>query len=147
MAAVDTHEVAPGLVVQLDTEKLRALGGCETNAVRTPQDRAVVGAQFFLVLSSDGTLVTTVPLFAHWVTGNHLLEEQKKGGAHARWREKKRFFSCWQFWRIPLRAFHEASENEDSETINRRWYARGNDAALLEISAWQKKNRVGFSAV
>ena len=84
-----THEdVTPGLVIQLDTATLRALGGAQTNAVLGPEgDRSVVGTQDFLIVGVDAAAgrCTGVPLFAKTAVGNQPLENGKKSGRAEEW--------------------------------------------------------------
>jgi len=82
-----THEdVTPGLVIQLDTATLRALGGAQTNAVLGPEgDRSVVGTQDFLIVGVDAAAgrCTGVPLFAKTAVGNQPLENDEVGTRRA----------------------------------------------------------------
>ena len=50
MVAVQKGEVQPGLVVHLDTDKLRTLGNCKSNV---KQDRTAEGSRYFLILASS----------------------------------------------------------------------------------------------
>ena len=54
MPPLDRSEIAPGIVVRLDTALLRAAGGSLTNAqMSDTEDRAVTGVSDFLVVAVD----------------------------------------------------------------------------------------------
>ena len=143
-----THEdVTPGLVVQLDTAVLRALGGCQTNAVLGPEgDRSVVGTQPFLLVGLDAAAgrCTAVPLFAKTAVGNQPLEDGKKSGRADEWIGTDTFFSRWQHWRIPVASVVAALADDPVTTANRRRYAATDRSALDDIKNWEGRNRAAY---
>lgn len=143
-----THEdVTPGLVVQLDTAVLRALGGCQTNAVLGPEgDRSVVGTQPFLLVGLDAAAgrCTAVPLFAKTAVGNQPLEDGKKSGRADEWIGTDTFFSRWQHWRIPVASVVAALADDPATTANRRRYAATDRSALDDIKNWEGRNRAAY---
>lgn len=143
-----THEdVTPGLVVQLDTALLRALGGCQTNAVLGPEgDRSVVGTQDFLIVGVDAAAgrCTAVPLFAKTAVGNQPLENGKKTGRADQWIGIDTFFSRWQHWRIPVPSVVAASANDPTSAADRRRYAAVDRSALDDIKNWEGRNRAAY---
>ncbi len=143
-----THEdVTPGLVVQLDTAVLRALGGCQTNAVLGPEgDRSVVGTQPFLLVGLDAAAgrCTAVPLFAKTAVGNQPLEDGKKSGRADEWIGTDTFFSRWQHWRIPVASVVAALTDDPATTANRRRYAATDRSALDDIKNWEGRNRAAY---
>ncbi len=143
-----THEdVTPGLVVQLDTAVLRALGGCQTNAVLGPEgDRSVVGTQPFLLVGLDAAAgrCTAVPLFAKTAVGNQPLEDGKKSGRADAWIGTDTFFSRWQHWRIPVASVVAALTDDPATTANRRRYAATDRSALDDIKNWEGRNRAAY---
>lgn len=143
-----THEdVTPGLVVQLDTAVLRALGGCQTNAVLGPEgDRSVVGTQPFLLVGLDAAAgrCTAVPLFAKTAVGNQPLEDGKKSGRADGWIGTDTFFSRWQHWRIPVASVVAALADDPATTANRRRYAATDRSALDDIKNWEGRNRAAY---
>jgi hypothetical protein len=147
---VPIEQIKPGLVMHLDTSILRTRGGSLTNAERAHgQDKAVVGPHYFLILEvnpKDRTCLA-VPLFSHPATGNEKLNEALKSGEPDRWRGQDSYFSRWQHWRIPLQAIPDASKDEESTPVTRRYYAAGSLENLQNIAAWQEDNRQAFRAV
>ena len=143
-----THEdVTPGLVVQLDTAVLRALGGCQTNAVLGPEgDRSVVGTQPFLLVGLDAAAgrCTAVPLFAKTAVGNQPLEDGKKSGRADEWIGTDTFFSRWQHWRIPVASVVAELTDDPATTANRRRYAATDRSALDDIKNWEGRNRAAY---
>lgn len=141
------EEVSPGLVVQLDTALLRALGGCQTNAVLGPDgDRSVVGTQDFLIVGLDASSgrCTAVPLFAKTAVGNQPLENGKKTGTADQWIGTDTFFSRWQHWRIPVASVVAASADDPTTSTNRRRYAASDRSALDDIKNWEGRNRAAY---
>ncbi len=143
-----THEdVTPGLVVQLDTAVLRALGGCQTNAVLGPEgDRSVVGTPDFLIVGLDKAVgrCTAVPLFAKTAVGNQPLENGKKSGPAEQWVGTDTFFSRWQHWRIPVASVVAASAHDPATSAERRRYAATDGSALDDIKNWEGRNRAAY---
>jgi hypothetical protein len=149
MSAVSVGEVRAGLVVHLDTDHLRTLGSCETNAEQGDiDDRAVRGPHYFLVLEVDDKLgrCVAVPLFSQWAPGSELLQDSLKAGYAGKWRGEDSYFSRWQQWRIPLQHIGSASGSEESEPGDRRTY-NASTGELARILSWQGKNRNAFRAV
>lgn len=144
------NDIAPGLVVTLDTDVLRARGDCQTNAERSgEQDRAVTGVQSFLLLAVDTKTggCTAVPVFAKSAVGNQPLDNRRKSGDHAEWRAAASFFSRWQHWRMPVDAVVAAYADEDTAPASRRWYAADDRSALDDIKNWEGRNRAEYRAV
>jgi hypothetical protein len=143
-----THEdVTPGLVVQLDTAMLRALGGSQTNAVLGPEgDRSVVGTQDFLIVGLDAATArcTAVPLFAKTAVGNQPLANDKKSGRADQWIGTDTFFSRWQHWRIPVASLVAASGDDPATAATRRRYAATDRSALDDIKNWEGRNRAAY---
>jgi hypothetical protein len=136
-----------GVVVRLDTDALRAHGGCLTNAVIGPQgDRAVTGTHDFLVLYVDATtsMCTAVPLFHKSAVGNQPLVDALKSGPPVAWIGMEVFFSHWQHWRIPSALVHEAMEHDGLTAETRRSYAVGNPSALDDVRMWESHNRASY---
>lgn len=151
MTAVTRDEIRPGLVVHLDTARLRALGDSETNAQRTPQqDRAVADARDFVVVAVDAAAgrCTAVPLFEKTAPGSSPLEARRRAGDAAGWRDAPAFYSHWQHWRIPLDAVAAASDADPGAPGARRTYAAGTTQddrdALQAIANWAAYNRCEF---
>ncbi|QJR37702.1 hypothetical protein [Gemmatimonas groenlandica] len=141
------EEVTPGLVIQLDTATLRALGGCQTNAVLGPEgDRSVVGTQDFLLVGLDAASgrCTAVPLFAKTAVGNQPLESGKKTGPADQWIGTDTYFSRWQHWRIPVASVVAASAGDPTAPANRRRYAASDRSALDDIKNWEGRNRAAY---
>jgi hypothetical protein len=148
VAAVTEAEVVPGLVVHLDTDELRRIGGASTNAeVSRGQDRAVVGPHYFLVVAVAGGLALAVPLFSRFAPGSELLEESLKSGLPAKWLGEDSYFSRWQHWRIPVTSVAAASDTEESSSQDRRRYAVRTPASLAAIASWQARNRAPYRAL
>jgi len=149
MVAVSTQEVSPGLVVYIDTNELRRLGGSETNAdVYQGHDRAVVGPHQFLVVSVDQATQTclAVPLFSNHAPGSRPLARAKMAGAYPEWANGYYHYSQWQHWRIPLSAFAAASTGELSAITDRCRYAANDPRELGFIASWAARNRAPFRA-
>lgn len=147
MPVVSEQEVKPGLVVHLDTDELRKIGGSLTNAeVAMTGDRAVVGPHYFLVVEVDGPMATAVPLFSKCALGSEPLHEKHKAGLADKWIGERSYFSRWQHWQIPIAAVAAASATEESDQTNRRQYAASKPAVLQTIAVWQGKNRAKFRA-
>ena len=148
--SISQEEIAPGLVVYLDTDMLRARGDCLTNAVASEHgDRAVIGVHEFLVVGVDVSsgVCTAVPLFTKSAVGNQPLLESKKSGVADQWIGVSSYFSHWQHWRIPFAALVAASAPEMSTSTSRRWYAAEDRTALDDIRNWEKRNRAPYRAV
>ncbi len=144
------EDVTPGLVVQLDTSELRALGGAQTNAVLGPEgDRSVVGTQDFLIVGLDAVAsrCTAVPLFAKSAVGNQPLEHDKKSGRAEQWIGTDTFFSRWQHWRIPVSSVVAASAGDPATSADRRRYAAADRSALDDIKNWEGRNRAAYRDV
>jgi hypothetical protein len=144
---VNEDDIAPGLVVQLDTAIVRALGGAHTNAVMGAEgDRAVVGTHLFLVVGVDATtrLCTAVPLFTKTAIGNQPLDNAKKIGTLDHWHTTDTYFSHWQHWRIPASSIVAASTTEGTIPTMRRLYAADDRSALDDIKNWEGRNRAAY---
>jgi hypothetical protein len=146
LAAVQSDEVRPGLLVHLDTAILRERSGSMTNAEPT---RAVVGPHYFLVLEVDriGGSCLAVPLFSKRGDGRIKLEEDLKSGEPEKWIGEDSYFYKWQHWQIPLDSIATASVNDESLPNNRRRYADNEPKKLAEIAAWKDKNHCQFCPV
>lgn len=134
-----------GLVVRLDTDALRAHGGCQTNAVLGPEgDRAVEGVHDFLLLrvNADADVCTAVPLFAKSAVGSQPLVEELKSGAEEGWIGTEVFFSRWQHWRIPSALVSAAISANALPDLPR--YAANDASALDDIRAWESRNRAEY---
>ncbi len=148
--SLTVEEITPGLVVHVDTDLLRTLGGCQTNAVLgTDGDRAVVGAHDFLVVHLDAaaSVCTAVPLFSKTAVGNQPLERRQKSGLGDAWLGTDSFFSHWQHWRIPTSALIAAAEGDAATPATRRRYAATDRSALDDIRNWEGRNRAAYRAV
>jgi hypothetical protein len=140
-------EIAPGLVVRLDTTVLRARGDSQTNAVVSGEDdRAVSGTHDFLVVGVDRPTgrCTAVPLFAKAAVGSQPLAEEHKAGPADGWLGAELYFSRWQHWRIPAESLVAASSAEPTAEGDRRRYAAGDGATLDDIRAWESRNRAAY---
>jgi hypothetical protein len=134
--------LVPGLVLHVDTDELRALGGSTTNAqVTADEDRAVRGAHDFLVLVVDvkaGSCLA-LPLFPRSAPGSAPLNPVLQHGAAP--------------WRIPLEAVRRAErpsgdtgndDGADSTAAERRSYAIENADARQDLANWATRNRCAF---
>jgi len=147
MAAISPSEVRPGLVVHLDTQNLRTLGGSLTNAMKNGnEDRAVAGPHYFLIVAVDPVSqgATAVPLFSQSGPGSHKLDPAKKGGSLPLWTGAASYFSCWQHWRIPISDLVAASAGEVTTPTDRCTYAESDPTTLNAIAAWADKNRCPY---
>ncbi len=144
---INEEEVAPGLVVQLDTTILRELGGAHTNAVVGAEgDRAVTGTHLFLVVSVDAStrLCTAVPLFPKAAVGNEPLDNAKKIGTLDHWHTTDTYFSHWQHWRMPASSIVAASTTEGTIPTMRRLYAADDRSTLDDVKNWEGRNRAAY---
>ena len=140
---VEVPEVAPGLVVHIDTNVLRAAGGSSTNAEATATgDRAVVGPHYFLILHVDPTSQTcvAVPLFSGHAPGNERLDDKLKSGLRSKWIGVDSYFSRWQHWRIPVSEIPAASMQDEADASTRPEIAAG--ASGDSILAGEESGRV-----
>jgi hypothetical protein len=145
MPPVAMSDVAPGLVVHLDTTILRAYGGSFTNAdPNGGLDRAVQGPHYFLVLDVASGVALAVPLFSKATPGSERLDDTAKAGLPAKWIGETSYFSRYQHWKIPVAALVAASGDEESTAATRRTYGVGRANILPAIAAWQGKNRCGY---
>ena len=104
MSALDRSEISPGIVVRLDTARLRAAGGSLTNAQLTgDEDRAITGVSDFLVVAvdTDAEVALALPLYPKSAPGSAPLDDARKSGP-ADWLAQPVFYSRWQHWRIPF---------------------------------------------
>ena len=148
MASATEAEVLPGLVVHLDTDELRRLGGSSTNAETSAgQDRAVAGPHYFLIVSASADQCVAVPLFSRYAPGSERLQEQLKFGLPDKWRGEDSYFSKWQHWHIPISCVAAASGTEESSAQDRRGYAANRPEVLAAIESWQDKNRAPYRAL
>lgn len=150
MPALDLSEITPGLVARIDTQRLRAVGGSETNAQATQQgDRAVTDTRDFLVVSVDsksGTCVA-VPLFTRSSPGSAPLSPAKREGDVGTWLTEDVHYSRWQHWRIPLHAFVDASAGDPGDVGVRRLYSPRDADTLQDLLNWASRNRCSFRAI
>jgi hypothetical protein len=143
--------IVPGLVLHLDTDELRVIGGSTTNAqVTADEDRAVRGAHDFLVVAVDAKAGSclALPLFPRSAPGSAPLNPALQSGA-APWGVAPVFYSRWQHWRIPLDALRRAerpsdSGGPDSNGSEPRSYAVGNADELQALANWATRNRCAF---
>lgn len=150
MTAFAVAEVLPGIVARVDTQRLRALGGSETNAqVTDVEDRAVADVRDFLVVSIDTgkNVCMAVPLFSRSSPGSAPLSAAKRSGDVDGWLTGEVQYSRWQHWRIPLAALAAASVEEPSETGARRGFAIGDADALQDLANWATRNRCSFRPI
>jgi hypothetical protein len=150
MTALDSSEVQAGLVVRLDTGKLREIGGSETNAQASAgEDRAVTGVHDFLVVQVDPRtdVAMAVPLFPKTAPGSSPLDPRKREGGVQGWASEPLFYSHWQHWRIPRDALVRASDPDPALEGTRRRYATGSPDALQDIMNWSTRNRNDFRAI
>ena len=139
-------EIRPGLVVRLDTERLRE-GRAETNAQLTGlEDRAVTGVHDFLVVAVDARTASciAVPLYAKTAPGSSPLDPRRRSGDSDGWTTAPAFYSRWQHWRIPLAAIVASSADDPGAPGARRGYAVGDADALQEIANWAWRNRNAY---
>ena len=145
MDAADSHAVVAGMILRVDTDRLRALGGSCTNAQRTTDaDRAVTGTHDFLIVAIDaGTRIcTALPLYPRSAPGSAQLDPAALAGADD-FTSIPLFYSRWQHWRIPLDAFVEAVSAESRGTTQRS-YALGQSEPLRDLANWASRNRCEF---
>ena len=147
MSQLEAAEVIPGLVARLDTQKLRTIGGSETNAQLTEtEDRAVTDVHDFLVVAVDAErgVCTAIPLFTKSSPGSAPLEPKKQWGNIDGWLTTTMHYSRWQHWHIPLSAFAEASAGDPGASRARRSYAAGDADTLQDLANWATRNRCAF---
>jgi hypothetical protein len=148
MPTLDVSEIIPGVVVRLDTQHLRSLGGSETNAQRTDtEDRAVTDVHDFLVVAINAGSCMAIPLFAKSSPGSAPLDAKKQWGNIGGWLTDPVHYSRWQHWRIPLAALAEASTEDPGTPGARRSYAAGDADTLQDLANWATRNRCVFRAV
>lgn len=144
-----------GLVVRLDTDALRTLGGSQTNAVKNAQgDRAVHGIHDFLIVYVDAgrNITTAVPLFTKSAVGNQPLTEELKSGEAEGWRGADVYFSRWQHWRIPTGHINDAllaqqkvvQSAAPAGVPGERRYAASDTPALDDVRVWESHNRAPY---
>ena len=150
MPRLDAVEIVPGVVVRLDTQCLRTIGGSETNAqVTDAEDRAVTDERDFLVVAVDAGSgrCTAVPLFTRSSPGSAPLMPAKRNGAVGSWLAEEVHFSRWQHWRVPIEAIVSASDNDPGTTGSRRGFAIGEADTLRDLANWATRNRCAFRPV
>ena len=140
MTALTLNDVLPGVVVHLDTARLRVLGGSSSNA---KNGMAVTGPHYFLILSIEVDLALTTPLFSVPGADRIKLEDSLKAGFPQQWLDRQSFYFKWQHWRIPIDALCDASSIDNSPNTNRRRYL-GNPSL---IARWTRKAREPWQAV
>jgi len=146
MPPLARSEIAPGIVVRLDTALLRATGGSLTNAqLSDDEDRAVTGVSDFLVVAVDvdAELALALPLYPKSAPGSAPLDDARKSGP-AEWLAQPVFYSRWQHWRIPFNALTAASDSETSSATARRTYSSWHADTLRELANWATRNRCDF---
>jgi len=146
MPPLDRSEIAPGIVVHLDTALLRAAGGSLTNAqMSDTEDRAVTGVSDFLVVAVDAgaELALALPLYPKSAPGSAPLDDARKSGP-ADWLAQPVFYSRWQHWRIPFDALVAASVGESTSATARRTYSSWHADTLRELANWATRNRCEF---
>ena len=146
MPALTSAEIVPGLVVHVDTDRLRAFGGSRTNAQATAtEDRAVRGAHDFVVAMVDTGAheVLALPLFPRSAPGSAPLLDALKGGPPD-FLAQPLFYSQWQHWRIPVDALVAASTDEATAAGARRSYGVGRAEVLQALANWATRNRCAF---
>ncbi|MDB4913324.1 MAG: hypothetical protein JWM95_968 [Gemmatimonadetes bacterium] len=147
MSRFDVSELVPGIVVRLDTRRLRALGGSETNAQRTDtEDRAVTETHDFLIVARDAKsdVCLAVPLFARSSPGSAPLVATKRAGDVGSWLTEDVHYSRWQHWRMPASAMVDASDSDPGDEGNRRSFALGDADILQDLANWATRNRCAF---
>lgn len=147
MAQLEPAEVIPGLVARIDTQRLRALGGSETNAqVTETEDRAVSDVRDFLVVAVDGdrSVCTALPLFTRSSPGSAPLEPKKQWGNIDGWLTTTMHYSRWQHWHIPVAALVASSTDDPGTSGARRSYAAGDADTLQDLANWATRNRCAF---
>jgi hypothetical protein len=147
MSRLHQSELVPGLVARLDSQILRAAGGCETNAQRTDtEDRAVAGVHDFLVVAVDAMsgVCLAAPLFPRSSPGSAPLVPAKRAGDIDGWLTDDVHYSRWQHWRIPPAAMLAASDADPGEVGARRSFALGNADMLRDLANWATRNRCTF---
>ena len=150
MTQLEITEIVPGLVVRLDTARLRALGGSQTNAQLTDtEDRAVSDVHDFCVVSVDPakSQCIAIPLFARSSPGSAPLEAKKQWGNIGGWLTETVHYSRWQHWRMPLSSVVEASADDPGTVGARRSYAAGDADTLQDLLNWASRNRCEFRDV
>ncbi len=146
MSPLEASELRPGVVVRLDTTRVRELGGSATNAqASADEDRAVTGSHDFVVVAMDlATRTSTLlPLFPRSAPGSAPLDPRKLHGAED-WRGATWYYSRWQHWRIPNDAIVAASADDPASAGDRRTYAEGDVDALRQLENWASRNRCAF---
>ena len=149
MSGVSTQEICAGLSVRLDTQQLRNLGGCRTNASAGPPDRAVQGPHQFLILEIDAARneCLAVPLFTNQAPGNRLLDKLRMTGTLPAWLNGTYHYSIYQHWWIPLAHIPGTSGTEITAAGSRSYYARTDAAELASIAGTIAMNKFGFRAI
>lgn len=150
MSQLDVSEIIPGVVARLDTRKLRAIGGSETNAQRSDtEDRAVADVHDFVVVALDSAAATctAIPLFPRSSPGSAPIDAHKQWGNIGGWLTETVHYSRWQHWRIPLAALAAASAEDPGSAGARRGYALGDADTLQDLANWATRNRCEFRQV
>jgi hypothetical protein len=150
LTALTRAEIVPGVVVQLDTDAIRATRRAKSNAELVDGvDRAVRGEHSFLVLRiAPGTdTVVLAPVFSRIAPGSEVLDEGLKSGFSDRWLGVTLYLNRWQHWEVRAPDVVTFSAVEDTPDGNRRMYAADVPAELDRILALRKKNRAPWRSL
>ncbi|MDR3592138.1 MAG: hypothetical protein P4N41_20970 [Negativicutes bacterium] len=142
MSAVSSAEVAIGLVVHLNPEILKVLGG---SLVKCAPGSEVKDNHYFLIVdvNSEKNECTAFPLYSQKkdIRDRVCLEEPFKSGKADHWIGIPSFYFKWQFWRIPLDNIPQASLEDDSEPQERRFYAANHPDKLASMTSVMSRSR------
>jgi hypothetical protein len=143
MAAVNDHEVVPGIVIHLNPEKLTQLGGCE---VRVVENKEVQGDHYFLILKVDPPGVcSATPLCSDNTASKSRikLDNSFKTGKKGLWSDRDTYYYKWQLWRFPVFSVKSSSTDDNTTENDRRYYAKDNSKILEDMfnemnTSWEK---------
>ena len=150
MPAIPKKDLVPGMVVHIETDEVRRLGGAFTTArIVNGVDRAVTGPHYFLLLRHDAEtdLWMAAPLFSNWSSGSVTLDEGLKSGLRDKWIGHPSNYSAWQMWRIPPASIEAASTADESSPTDRRLYADGQPQVLDAIARDREDQRDPYRPV
>lgn len=137
MAAVRPPELKPGLVIQLDPDRMRTLGGCKRTLGSTGY--AVHGPQPFLIfdVSFKKRRILTVPLFSNETNTRVLLtpalKKQTIDQPRGKWFTDNSYATVRQVWSIPIQMMEQVSVIEISAPNQRRTYDLAGDQDMVHL--------------
>ncbi|GFE94612.1 hypothetical protein [Acetobacter persici] len=146
MTAVRDDEIIRGIVIHLDPKILKNIGGCEATIKPGHQ---VLDVHYFLVVDvkREENYCIAMPLFSEGGKDRQILNNYLKSGMSENWINQYSYLFRWQTWKIPLSSIEEASISDESDTENRRYYAKDHEDELINFLNLLKKNNTPFTKV